>query len=135
MTVSGQHERLVSHIIRWIKDRYSSSGDLCIYADHIDWPSNAKPIQLGGFIPDVYAVGISIPLTVIGEAETVRSIDGPHAAKQIGAFIDFLIYQKNPILIIAVPWTAVPRARSLIRNTLRRMGNPLIETVCLERLE
>lgn len=135
MSVSRQHERLVAHLIRWTHSRYAGMGDLCLYADHIDWPGSAKPLSVGNYVPDVYAVGVTHALTVIGEAETARSIEGPHAAEQISAFIDFLSHQRNPVLVIAVPWVAVPHARSLIRNALRRRGNPVIETVCLERLE
>lgn len=135
MPVSTQHERLVAHMIRWIEERYSGRGDLCLYADHIDWLANSKPYAIDGYIPDVYGVGVSWPLTVVGEAETARSIDDPHAAEQISAFIEFLAPRPNPVLVIATPWAAVPRARSLVRNALRRKGNPAIETFCLERLE
>lgn len=135
MAISSQHERLVSQIINWIERRYSCRKDLCIYADHIDWPRNTKPPLVGNHVPDVYAVGVTVPLTVIGEAETARSIEGPHAAEQVGAFIDFLRCQQNPVLVIAVPWVAVPWARGIVRNALRRRGNPAIETICLERLE
>lgn len=135
MPVSRQHERLVGHLIRWIEDRYSRAGDLCLYADHIDWIVDSKPYAIEGFVPDVFGVGVGRSLTVIGEAETTRSIDDPHAADQISAFIDFLVLRPNPVLVIATPWVAVPRARSLVRNALRRRGNPVIETFCLEWLE
>jgi hypothetical protein len=135
MSVSRQHERLVEHLVQWLNDRYAGRGDFCLYADHIDMLKAAKPLSIGDYLPDVYGVGLSSPLTVIGEAETNRSIDDPHAADQIGAFIDFLTHRPCPVLVIAVPWAAVPRARGLVRNALRRRGNPAIETFCLERLE
>lgn len=124
MVVSRQHERLVGHLIRWVEDKYSNRKDLCIYADHIDWPTHTKPIVISNHIPDLYAVGVTKPLTVLGEAETSRSIEEPHADEQISAFVDFLSIKKNPVLVIAVPWASVPRARSLIRNALRRRGYP-----------
>lgn len=136
MAVSRQHERLVRYIIRWIEGTYAAGSDLCVYADHIDWPSNLKPTAIGGFVPDVYAarVGATETLTVIGEAETSKGIELVHTKAQIAAFIDFLAYQVDPVLVIAVPWDAVPAARSVVRNLLRRRGNPQIRTVFLERL-
>lgn len=135
MPVSRQHERLVGKLIGWIESAYFHTGDVCLYADHIDWPGTAKPLSLGGYIPDVYATGIVHSLTIIGEAETVRSLEGPHAADQISAFIDFLSRRENPVFVMAVPWVAVPRARGMVRKVLRLRGNPMIQTVCLERLE
>lgn len=134
MAISRQHERLVGHIIRWIERAYSSRGDLCIYADHIDWPSNHRPAAIGGFVPDVYAVGMTEALTIIGEAETSKGIEKAHTRNQIAAFIDFLVFEVNPVLVVAVPWDAVPAARNLVRNVLRSRGYPYIETVFLERL-
>lgn len=135
MGVSGQHERLVDHIIKWVHANHGIHGDVCVYADHIDIDRNSKPGAVGGYVPDVLAKAVGRSLTIIGEAETEDGIERPHSKIQIGAFIDFLQHQANPILVIAVPWVAVPSARGLVRNLLRRRGNPAIETVFLDRLE
>lgn len=135
MGVSNQHERMVMHMIRWVQNNYAQAGDMCLYADHVDWSPDSKPYEIGGYIPDLLCLGLSSGMTIIGEAETSSSIERPHAASQIDAFVDYLSRQKKGLLIIATPWVAVPRARNIIRNSLRRREYPKINTLCLERLE
>lgn len=135
MAVSGQHERLVGRLIRWVEEHHLTSGDVCLYADHHDWPNQHKPTQMNGFVPDLYAVGVGRPLTIIGEAETISGIESPHTKVQFEAFIEFLHARENPLLLVAVPWSAVPAARGLVRNIFRRQGKPPFQTVFLDLLE
>lgn len=135
MGVSEQHERLVSYLIQWVTIEHGGLGDLCILADHVSWKGSWRPDSIGGFIPDLHAKGIGRRITIIGEAETDQSLQGTHTKQQLTAFLDFLMFEANPFLVIAVPWCSVPEARCMVNRILVQMGNPPVQVVILEGLE
>lgn len=135
MSVSEQHERLVSHLIQWVSENHGTEGDLCILADHVSWKGALRPDPIGGFVPDIHAKGVGRAITIVGEAETDQGLQAMHTREQLEAFVDFLMFQPNPILALAVPWPSVRSASGIIKRILRDKGNPEIKVCILEGLE
>jgi hypothetical protein len=67
---------------------------------------------------------------VIGEAKTVQDLERPHTKAQLLAFLRHLRL-RGGILVITVPWVAVPTARSILATAVAQTAATNVEIVIL----
>lgn len=121
MPESAEHLSLVDHIIRYIDQEFSGTAGLVVLADLPRSSIQEKPPRVGGYAPDVYAIDVPCTLAIIGEAKTSDDLDCLHSRNQIRAFLEFLRFKKQGILILAVPWQCVASARSMVKDIKRTL--------------
>ncbi len=134
MAESLQHLQLVRAILDYIGREHREIGYLAVLHDLPGVLRGDKPPRIAGFVPDVYAVNVPSTMTIIGEAKTQRDLETEHSRAQVRAFIEFLSSKDKGVLVIAVPWQAVPRARAIIGNMGRSMKKSSVEFVFLDGL-
>ena len=119
MAESLQHQRLVERIVNAVAGALNGyDGALCLIdgAPH----SDGIPHMIGGFRPDVYATDTSI--VIVGEAKTARDLESPRTKRQLRAFLKYVEAHTSRHLVLAVHWTNVATAKSVLRNTAPNWG-------------
>lgn len=122
MPESSEHIRLVKCITEHIRKRYKDISGLVVLSDLSTDNSGDKPPQIGGFVPDVFAVDAPRTTTLLGEAKTGADLLTEHSRRQFEAFLTYLFYATNGTLIVAVPWQAVASARIVIASAKRQLA-------------
>ena len=134
MAGSRSHEELVRAIMDWLQVQHPAAETISISADCIFCEHLPNPPLLNGFIPDVYAVGIAEPRTIIGEAKTPRDLETPRSRAQLEAFLTHLCQCQNAQFIIATPWPSVNSAKAIVRSITKRRHIDGVAVVFLEPL-
>jgi hypothetical protein len=124
---TSRHIRLVEALIDLVELQHRRCKDSIVLADHRSFGAN-RPPMLGGFTPDLYAHDLPISSRIVGEAKTEHDLTTDRSARQLQAFLDHLALYTQSTMYVAVPWTAAPRARSLL-NSLRE---PQHYAICLK---
>lgn len=120
MGESQHHADLVSLIARWVRSEHSTENGLSILIDSSMIAPERRPGRIGGFTPDVVARTVPASFVIIGEAKSYSNFFTPRTGHQIGAFIDYLRLQPEPLLIVATPLTVHGAARSLVGRLKRQ---------------
>ena len=116
MSESNKHARLVDALVKWINAQWDEAGFL-ILRDTVEAPLPARPMAIGGFVPDVFAISAGSPQTVIvGEAKTKSDFDSARSQGQIRAFVEFCREREHAIFTLAVPWDISVYARISLRH-------------------
>lgn len=119
MAESSQHQHLVERIVKAVVGALHGYDEaLCLVDGTTD--SDGIPHMIGGFRPDVYAVGASI--VIVGEAKTARDLESPRTGHQLRAFLKYVEAHTSRHLVLAVHWTNVATAKSVLRNTAPNWG-------------
>ena len=113
MSESLQHQRLVERIANALVGALNGyDKTLCLVDRATD--SDGIPHRIGGFRPDVYATDASI--VIVGEAKTARDLESPRTEHQLRAFLKYVEAHTSRHLVLAVHWTAVATAKSVLRH-------------------
>lgn len=119
MAESLQHQRLVERIVNAVAGALNGYDEaLCLVDGTTD--SDGIPHKIGGFRPDVYATDASI--VIVGEAKTARDLESPRTEHQLRAFLKYVEAHTSRHLVLAVHWTAVATAKSVLQNTAPNWG-------------
>ncbi len=121
MPESRAHAILVNTIIAYLQKTISPLNEMMILHDSIDPVRGERPTKINGFIPDIFASDVPTTWSMTGEAKTEGDIETKHSRQQIAAFLDYLAYTQNGLLVLAVPISLKPRAKSLVQE----LGFPL----------
>jgi hypothetical protein len=116
MGESAKHAALVDALVRWIAGNPETKGCIML-RDTVETPLPAKPVSIGGFVPDVFGMSHgSGEAVVIGEAKTESDFDTERSQAQISAFLRFCASRKNAIFALAVPWGISVYAKVSLRR-------------------
>ena len=113
MAESLQHQRLVERIVNAVVGVLNDYDEtLCLVDRAVD--SDGVPRRIEGFCPDIYATDASI--VIVGEAKTSGDLESPRTEHQLRAFLKYVEAHTSRHLVLAVPWTAVATAKSVLRH-------------------
>lgn len=121
MAESPEHCRLVGCIVDWVRTRHVNNAGLCMLADSAGANAGRNPWRVGGFIPDVMVRTVPESFVLIGEAKCVGDLDTRHSRRQLAAFLEFLMWQERPQLVLATPLVVGATARSIVRKLQREL--------------
>ena len=114
MSESSRHMRLVSNIVKWIRET-RECDDLCIFVDEPTQAGLDKPPNIGGYFPDVFAKAIARqPVTIIGEAKTVYDLETNRSELQLISYLSYLKTAPDPFLVISTSWVVQRTAKGLL---------------------
>lgn len=134
MAESDVHIRLVRNLVTWANTTLKPDHHSKIFVDLPETTPGDKPPQLLGFSPDLYCEASVQRAIFVGEAKTARDLETRHSKEQFAAYLRYLGLHERGCLIVAVPWYAVPRARSIVRSLQRLTGMSSVSTVFLDQL-
>ncbi len=135
MAESRTHLRLVEALVSWIAVEQFHGERGCILVDAPDSLAHAKPPNIAGYVPDVFAHGLAGGGIVVGEAKTASDVENRHTREQLGAFLRYCAARPGSVFVFAVPWHATRYARWLIESVRRACGCGRVSTFVLEQLE
>jgi hypothetical protein len=120
---SSGHTDLVRSLYRWISKEFAhEDSGLALFADLPDLDLQRKPIRIGGFVPDIYAVTFPRSFTLLGEAKWFRDLETPHTERQFKAFFEFLEQEKDPHFVVASPPALVGTAIRVAHTAMCGVG-------------
>lgn len=131
MGLSNTHIELVRAIANWVIVNCSENEHASILLDLPECASSNKPFTINGYTPDMYIKSLR---RILGEAKTRLDIETNHSRAQYSAYLNHLKQYENSIMVIAVPWFAVPQARSLINSIKATQDAMNVETIFIEKL-
>lgn len=131
MGLSNTHIELVRAIDIWASINCSKNEYASILLDLPEQASSNKPFAINGYNPDMY---IKSTRRILGEAKTRSDIETIHSRAQYCAYLDHLKLYEDSVMVIAVPWFAVPQARSLITSIKATQNAMNVETIFIEKL-
>lgn len=127
---SAAHVRLIEALIRFIEERHRPPRGLVLFADHHDFGAD-RPPRIGGHTPDVFASDLPASFRLIGEAKTAPDLETERSRCQIRAFLDHLSLYPNSTFYLAVPPTALARARFVLRSLSPPAGHGSLQVAVL----
>lgn len=122
MSESITHRDLVQQLYRWVSARYLNGGSANVLVDDGDPVTGARPPNIGGAVPDVFAKTDRGDGVIIGEAKTSRDLETPRSVRQIELFYRFCAQRQGSVLVLAVPWTHENAAGRLLRTVRRKLA-------------
>jgi hypothetical protein len=109
------HVALVELLLRAVNEKESPA----VFTDRAGELRERRCPNLGGFIPDVYAMSVKdIDRRDVGEAKSTADLASSRTVPQLRAFLDHLAIFARPGLLLAVPFIAVPTAFSIVQRLL-----------------
>lgn len=135
MPESRGHMNLVIALKKWVADQYFQGQSRSLLVDEPDSARGAKPVDIGGHVPDLFVPGLSDGLLVIGEAKTANDLENTHTKSQIEAFLRYCSSRTEAVFVMAVPWHMTRYARNLIANTKVKCGCEAVFSIVLDGLE
>lgn len=115
MTVSGDHQELVTFMASWCVNQYPTES-LVFLVDDVGTIGGTAPPKIRGFMPDVTCMTVSGFFEVIGEAKTRDDLATRHTRSQLKSFLETLRDQEGGRLLICVPWGSEGTAASILRH-------------------
>lgn len=134
MPESLLHTELVRSLALWASTGLASHSHVVVYVDLPENPAENKPPSIEGFFPDLYCTSVGGQPLCIGEAKTLGDLESKHSRQQLTAYLRFLLNFAPGLLVVAVPWRAVPSARSLVRAIQRQSNTRAVNTHFIEKL-
>jgi hypothetical protein len=125
---SQAHHDLVQRAYRYISGRFPPHRGFATFLDAPDTPRGEKPPRLRGFVPDVLAMDVPTTMHVVGEAKTAEDLERSHTTAQLLAYLRHLRIRTG-ILVMAVPWVAVPTARRVVASAVAATEATNVEIV------
>lgn len=135
MPESSKHLELVQCILAYIRWNYSGIQHVATLYDLPGFIGCDKPPKIGTFRPDVYAIDAPLTRAIIGEAKTQLDLETDHTKEQFVSFISYLRLQRNAVFVVAVPWQAKARARSILEALARRLDTDSVQVVVIDDAE
>ncbi len=132
MAESATHQGLVRQLVLWTERNLEGNGVL--YVDDPARDASNRPPRITGFVPDLYWKSLDSACILVGEAKSAGDVESPHSRKQFASFLAHLSAVSDGTLLLAVPWHAVPQAKSLMKAIQRDTGTGHVRTVYLELL-
>jgi hypothetical protein len=128
----GEHSRLVLIITDWIRNHAEfNAPSLYLLHDTPETLSGSRPPRVGNFVPDVLAGSVPPRFTVIGEAKCSHDLRTSRSTSQVYTFIEYLVNEVNPHLVIATHSTDSAYARGLVRRAMSALKAEHVCTVFL----
>lgn len=118
----------------WLQAQHPTAGTLSVFADCVFCEHLPNPPLVSGFIPDIYAQGIGMARTIVGEAKTPRDLETPRSRAQFDAFLTHLSECQNAQFVVATPWVSVNSAKAIVRSIKKRRQIDSVDVVFLEPL-
>ncbi len=117
MSEGHDHVALVELLMRtMIQDDF-----IAVFTDRAGEQRERRCPKLGGFIPDLYAMGVKdMERREVGEAKSAGDLASPRTVPQLRAFLDHLAIFARPRLLLAVPFAAVPTASRMLERLLNQ---------------
>lgn len=116
MPEGAAHVALVNLLLSSLSER---SEQIAIFTDRAGESVDRRSPKIGGFVPDVYAVGVSSSdLRIVGEAKSGKDFRSSHTEPQLRAFLSHLAIFEKSLFMIAVPFPTLPAATALIERLL-----------------
>lgn len=134
MSESKHHIDLVRVLVEWVNSTYSERAGFCLFCDCPAVVATEKPAPIFGHFPDVHAVTVPSGLTVVGEAKTVPDLETARSFDQLIAYLRYLKFSPEPTLALAVPWSYVRTAKSLIKQAQRITNADQVPFVVLHQI-
>ncbi len=134
MAESSLHTELVRSLALWASASLTTHSHVVVYTDLPENPAENKPPSIEGFYPDLYCTSVGGEPICIGEAKTLGDLESKHSRQQLTAYLRFLLTFRLGLLVVAVPWHAVPAARSLVRAIQRQSNTRAVNTHFIEKL-
>ena len=132
MSESSRHMRLVSNMVKWIRET-RACDDLCIFVD--DAMQTEKPPNIGGYLPDVFAKAVARqPVTIIGEAKTAHDLETNRSELQLISYLSYLKTAPDPFLLISTGWVVQRTAKGLLCRLREVCEAPQVKLVFLTEM-
>jgi len=135
MGESAKHLELVRCILIYVQENYVGVDHVAMLHDLPGSIGCDKPPKIGEFRPDVYAVDAPLTKTIIGEAKTQADLETDHTKNQLRAFMRFLRLQDNAVLVLAVPWQAKARGRTILKALAGEIDAPKTRIVVIDETQ
>lgn len=91
-----------------------SGQQYAIFTDCAGETRDRRCPPIGGYIPDVYAIGArDSQMRVIGEAKVGRDFESERTEPEMRSFLSFLATFEKPTLIFAVPLSSFAAAANM----------------------
>ena len=113
MAESFQHQILVKRIVKAVLSVIECCDEAICFADGVS-DSDGSPFLIGGFRPDVYAVGDSIE--IVGEAKPTWDVESLRTEGQLRSFLGYVEARSSRHLVLSVHWTSAKAAKCVLRN-------------------
>lgn len=134
MSESSRHMRLVSNIVKWIRETHACN-DLCIFVDDPTQTGTEKPPNIGGYLPDVFAKDVARrPVTIIGEAKTAYDLETNRSELQLISYLSYLKTAPDPFLVISTGWVVQRTAKGLLCRLREFYEAPQVKLVFLTEM-
>jgi hypothetical protein len=130
---SALHLQMVRQIVREVAARHGDLYSLVILADLTDYGRN-KPMRVGGYVPDVFAIDAPETCRIIGEAKTPGDFETERSQRQVSAFLSHLATAPRAYFYLAVPWVYASRAGALLNDLINASGAQAVTTSILRGL-
>ena len=132
MPESEIHARLVKAIIEHLEVRLGMIDEIMVQDDSTQPLRGERPQKVNGFVPDVYATDVPMTRKVIGEAKTAKDLETVHSRQQITTFLEYLSHTPNSLFVLAVPSGLKARARWVIKELGKDLGDRMPETEIID---
>lgn len=113
MAESSQHQNLVNRIVKAVLPVVEDFDEAICFADGVS-ESDGSPFLIGGFRPDVFAVGESIE--IVGEAKPPWDLESVRSEEQLRSFLGYVEARSYRHLVLSVHWTSTKAAMCVLRN-------------------
>lgn len=134
MGASKVHEVLVVHLVDEIQNSYGLEMDLFLRTECSLLEQYPIPPIIDNYRPDVFAEEVNGSLVIIGEAKTPKDLETARSLQQIISFINYLERTGNGVMLLAVPWHAVPTAKNILRSINNKFNIVNVSFSVLEKL-
>ena len=114
MPESEEHVKLVGVLQTYIADRFCGGVADRVLTDSKVTARQARPMAIGGYVPDAYLLLGASGRVVIGEAKSLRDLENLHTEAQIRAFLRRCAMVKGSVFVLAVPWPIERLAKALV---------------------
>lgn len=127
---TAQHIRLVEAAAAAIRLRHGHLYSLTVFVD-LPATRRDRPRNIGGYIPDVFAVDAPETCRIIGEAKTSADCETDRSRLQIEAFLGHLAHFPNSSFYLCVPLLYRVRAESLLRSAAQTASALSVRTLVI----
>lgn len=118
MPEGASHVALIEDILSFLAA--DGEPEYVVLTDRAGERRDCRCHNVGGFVPDVYAVSIrDTQRRTIGEAKSASDFLSPRTETQLRAFLKHLSIFERPTLVVAVPFATIPSAAALVERLLR----------------
>ena len=119
--------KLVERTAAEVRRRHCALYSLTVLVD-LPAARQNRPTQIGGFVPDVFAIDAPETCRIIGEAKTPLDCETERSRKQIEAFLRHLALFPNGFFYLCVPLLYRVRAAILLSAMVQTVDAAAVTT-------